>query len=312
MPPDIERLESPTGASLAFCRWQPVDAPPRAVLLVCHGLGEHARRYGGFAGAMAKRGLAVLAHDHRGHGLTTAPDAPRGRFAWREGADTLVADVLAMRDHAEALYPGLPAFLFGHSLGGLIALNAALEAPERFAGAAPWNMNAVPGRFLIGLARFILKAERALKGSDVPADLVPRLTIEAWNRAIAHRRTDADWLSHDPAEVDAFLADPLCGHPASVSLWLDIFDLIAGWPQRAGYARARALPFFLAGGDEDPGTDGGKAVTKLAQTMRTRGFLSVKLAIYRNTRHDTLHDIGREEAIAELGAWCDSCLERAP
>lgn len=305
---DVERLESPTGASLAFRHWRP-QGPARAVLIVCHGLGEHAGRYGGLAEAMAQRGFATFAHDHRGHGLTTAPDAPPGRFAWRGGAEKVVADVLAMRDLAEARHPGLPVFLFGHSMGGLIALNTAMTAPERFAGAAPWNMNAVPGRFLIGLARFLLKAERALKGSDVPADLVPRLTVQAWNAAMPDRRTDSDWLSHDPAEVDAFLADPLCGHEASVSLWLDVFDLVAGWPERPGYARARTLPFFLLGGGEDPGTEGGKTIERLAQRLRNDGFSSVKFSIYRYTRHDTFHDTGREDAIAELVAWCGEALK---
>lgn len=303
----VERLESPTGAALAFRHWQP-SATPRAVLLVCHGLGEHAGRYDGLGEAMAEQGFATLAHDHRGHGLTTAPDAPRGRFAWRGGAAIVVADVLAMRDHIERLYPGLPVFLFGHSMGGLIVLNVAMTAPERFAGVASWNMNAVPGWLLIGLARLILKTERALKGSDVPADLLPRLTLQAWNATIPHRRTDADWLSHDPAAVDAVLADPLCNNPATVSLWLDLFDLIADWPQRAGYARARTLPFFLLGGGEDPGTDGGKAIEKLAKRLRDDGFASVKHSIYRYTRHDTLHDTGSRDAIAELTEWCEAAL----
>lgn len=306
MEPEIETLHSQSGASLAFRHWR--AEAPRAALIICHGLGEHGGRHRGLAEAMAKHGIAALAHDHRGHGLTAAPDAPRGRFAWRGGAEKVVADVLAMRAHAEGLYRGLPVFLFGHSMGGLIALNVAMEAPERFAGVAAWNMNAVPGAFAIGLARFVLKAERALKGSDVPADLVPRLTLETWNAAMPERRTSADWLSRDPAEVDAFLADPLCGNPASVSLWLDLFDLMAGWRTRSGFAAARALPFFLLGGGSDPGTEGGKAITRLAQTLRRDGFSRVKASIYPAARHETLHDLDREAALAELAAWCEACL----
>lgn len=304
---DIERLESPTGASLALRHWR-APGPARAVLMICHGLGEHSGRYGGVAAAMATKGFATLAHDHRGHGLTTAPDALPGRFSWRGGADKVVADTLAIRDHAETLYPGLPVFLLGHSMGGLIALNVAMTAPERFAGVAPWNMNAVPGRFLAGLARFILKSERARKGSDVPADLLPRLTIQSWNADIKGRRTDADWLSHDPAEVDAFLADPLCGNPASVSLWIDIFDLIAGWRKREAYSRAKELPFFLLGGGEDPATECGAAIDRLAKRLHKGGFTSVRFSIYRYTRHDTFHDRGKEDALRELLGWCEGRL----
>lgn len=306
MEPEIETLQSQTGASLAFRHWRANE--PRAVLIICHGLGEHGGRYGGLGEAMAARGFSAFAHDHRGHGLTIAPDAPRGRFAWRGGAEKVVADVLAMRAHAETLHPGRPAFLLGHSMGGLIALNVAMSAPERFAGVAAWNMNAVPGALLIALARFVLKAERALKGSDVPADLVPRLTLQAWNAAMPERRTDSDWLSRDPAEVDAFLADPLCGHPASVSLWLDLFDLIAGWSARPGFAAARTLPFFLLGGGDDPGTEGGKAITRLADRLRRDGFSRVKASIYPAARHETLHDLDRAAALAELAGWCEACL----
>lgn len=310
MPFDRITLASPTGATLSLNVSKPL-APPRAVVMICHGMGEHSARYVAFAEALNAHGFAVFAHDHRGHGLTTAPDAPPMRFAWRGGAERVIEDVLAVRDHAERDYPGLPVILFGHSMGGLIALNVGLKAPQRFAGVAPWNMNAVASPLLVAAARLVLGIEQALKGSDVPSLTLPALTVQMWNKAIPDMKTEADWLSHDPAVIEAVLADPLCGKPATVSMWRDIFDLITGWKPLADQAgAARTLPFFLAGGGEDPSTDHGKALSALAARLEKFGFTSVKKAIYRNSRHETLLDREREQAISDFIGWCDSVLKR--
>src|SRR6478752_236717 len=138
------RHDSPTGASLAY-HHLPAEGKARAILLVCHGLAEHARRYQRFAEAMAARGFHVYAHDHRGHGETRSADAPLGRFSRHDGVERVIDDVMAMRAVAAANHPGLPVILFGHSMGGLIGLNTAVSHPGSFDGVAVWNSNFNPG-----------------------------------------------------------------------------------------------------------------------------------------------------------------------
>ena len=72
-----QTLMSQSGATLAL-RHEPAHGEARCILVVSHGLAEHSARYAAFAVRMATEGLHVYAHDHRGHGFTTAPDAPRG------------------------------------------------------------------------------------------------------------------------------------------------------------------------------------------------------------------------------------------
>ena len=306
---ETKRLESPTGASLAYHRASPA-APARAVLLVLHGLAEHSRRYARFANAMAARGFAVYAHDHRGHGETRAPDAPPGRFARREGVAAVLGDVAAMRRLAAAEHPGLPVLLLGHSMGGLISLNAAMAEPKGYDGVAVWNSNFDPG--LAGrLAQLVLRGERMLKGSDVPSGILPKATFGAWGRAIAGRRTEFDWLSHDTAEVDRYIADPLCGFPASVSLWIDLFDMTFRPRQAARLAGlARTLPIHLVGGGQDPATNGGRAIVWLAKYLKQAGFSNISDQIYQDMRHETLNEIGAEAAIAAFADWCDGVTAR--
>jgi len=302
-------LASPTGAKLNLY-FRHAEAPARAVVQINHGLAEHGARYARFADFLAARGCHVYAHDHRGHGATTAPDAPKGRFAGNDGLDVVVADVAAIHDHIAGQHPGLPVIIFGHSMGGLIALNFVLRHSERIAAAAIWNANFSAG-ILGRLAQAILAFERFRLGSDVPSRMLPKLTFGDWAKKIPNRRTEFDWLSRDVSEVDAYVADPLCGWDASVSMWIDVFDLVFTGADDRNFAGVRRdLPFNLVGGQRDPATDGGKAVEALAARMRRMGFSNLVSKVYPETRHESLNEINREPIMADFAGWLDQTLPR--
>lgn len=302
-------LQSPTGAKLNLYVRR-TNAPARAVVQINHGLAEHAARYGRFADFLASHGYHVYAHDHRGHGATTAPDAPARRFAGRYGVDRVLDDILAVHDHIAVEHPGLPAVIFGHSMGGLIALNFVMRHPDRIAAAAIWNANfsaGLPGR----LAQAILAFERFRLGSDVPSRMLPKLTFGDWAKKIPNRRTEFDWLSRDPAEVDAYVADPLCGWDASVSMWIDIFQLVFTGADDRNFARVRKnLPFNLVGGEHDPATSGGKAVKALAKRLRRMGFSNLDSTVYPETRHESLNELNRDVVMADFAGWLDRVLSK--
>lgn len=299
---DLALHQSPSGARLAY-HHQPSTTVPRGIVVICHGLAEHSRRYEEFASALAAQGYHLFAHDHRGHGETTAPDAQLGLFARRDGVAKVIADVMAMRELAVETHPGLPVILFGHSMGGLIALNVATEHPQAFHALTIWNSNFNPG--LAGrVAQGVLSLEQMLKGSDVPSLILPKATFAAWGRAIKGHRTAFDWLSHDPKEVDAYIADPLCGFDASVSMWRDIFRLtFAGAAPERLERLPQRLPVYLVGGGEDPATNMGREIRWLGQRMLDVGMTDVETTVYDGMRHETLNEIGREKAIADFLAW---------
>ena len=302
---ETRRLESPTGASLAYHHEEAV-ASPCGVLLICHGMVEHSGRYGDFARVMSANGFHVYAHDHRGHGETTAPDAVRGRFAVRDGVARVVDDVRAMRNLAADAHPGLPVILFGHSMGGLIALNAACRHPEGFRGLALWNSNfhlGASGRF----AQLVLRAEKALMGADVPSAILPRATFRSWGRSIPGWRTEFDWLNSDPAEVDAYLADPLCGYDASISLWNDVVSLAFSGPAMLDRL-PRTIPVNLAGGADDPATNGGREVLWLSDLMARKGFRNVTTRIWPGTRHETLKERVGKQAMEAFARWARAAI----
>lgn len=305
----VETLQSPSGAALAWRR-SPAIAPEKGVLIISHGLAEHSARYARFAEFMARQGFHVYAHDHRGHGATKAGDAPLGRYAHRQGIDKVLTDVRAMRDMAAANHPGLPLILFGHSMGGLIAINAAETDPGHYDGLAVWNSNFNPG--LAGrAAQVILGAEKMLKGSDVPSGILPKLTFGAWGRSIPNPRTEFDWLSHDAAEVAKYVEDPLCGFDASVSLWIDLFELTFRGARRERLRRLpQNMPIHLVGGGEDPATNGAREIKWLARRMVSVGLRGVTMVVYPTMRHETLNETERDSAMRDFSGWCLTVVGR--
>jgi alpha-beta hydrolase superfamily lysophospholipase len=219
---------------------------------------------------------------------------------------------MTVRNFATGEHPGLPVILFGHSMGGMIAAAAAEAYPALFDGLAIWNAHLNPG--LAGQAgRLLIKGERFLKGSDVPSRYGPKFTFEAWAKSVADARTPFDWLSRDAAEVEAYLNDPLCGFAASVSMWLDVLELAGDVGRKQALSRLpKTLPVNIAGGGRDPATDNGRAMTWLAKRLKSLGVTSVKLTIYDEMRHETLNEIGREDAMTAFVAWADGVVANPP
>lgn len=297
-------LQSPTGAAINLYD-RKADARPRGIVQINHGLAEHGARYARFADALARRGYHVYVHDHRGHGSTTAPDAPLGVFGWENGRGKVQADIAAIHGLIHSEYPGLPLIIFGHSMGGIITLNYVLKHSSHLAGAAVWNANFSAGA-LGRVAQAALAWERFRLGSDAPSRMLPKLTFQAWGKKVPNHRTLFDWLSRDPVEVDKYIADPLCGWDASVSLWRELFGFVFTGADDRNFADIdRDLPFLLVGGEHDSATDGGKAVTNLAQRMTAMSFSNLVSKVYAQTRHESLNEINRDLITQDFLEWAD-------
>lgn len=299
-------LESATGASLLL-RHEAAAGPARGIVCLLHGLAEHSGRYGRFAAVLAACGFHVYAHDHRGHGGTRAPDAPPRRFAARNGGKAVLADCETVERHARLAHPGLPLVRFGHSMGGIVAANLMGRDDTPPAGVAIWNADLGSAR-AARFGRIALRAERALKGSDVSSALFARLTFEAWAKAVPARRSEADWLSHDADIIAAYEADPLCGFRPSVSMADDVLALaIAGSAVPSPGGDVRDLPIHLLGGGADPATANGAAVERFAKRLRAKGWRDVECVTVPGARHETLNEITayREPAMAALTTWLD-------
>ncbi len=302
------QFESPSGASIRLYSIAAKDKA-RGIVHVLHGLGEHADRYQRFAESLSDAGYHVYAHDHRGHGATTAQDAPIGVFSNRYGWPKVIGDIDAINQHIREQQSDLPFILFGHSMGSIAAFNFALQHPEKIDALCCWNAG-FPTGALPMVGSVILKIERMFKGGDVPSQITRKLTFDAWNGEFKPNRTEFDWLSRDEAEVDKYVADPLCGFPISVSMWLDVMSgVYFAADDKNLDALPKDLPVNLLAGAKDPCTEHGKGVGQINARLLKAGMNDVTFNVLANTRHESLNEINRDETVAGLIEWLDQRIK---
>lgn len=264
---------------LARYAWSDVDAP-RGVVQIAHGLAEHSARYDRLARALNTAGYRVAAIDHRGHGDSIV-DVP-GDFG-APGWDGLIGDLVAFEQQLRSENPDLPLFLVAHSMGSFATQSALLDHSD------VWD-----GVVLSGTAAIdVMAAGMATSGGG----------LEAFNEGFEHR-TGYEWLSRDEAEVDAYVADPLCGFETPQATMPAIFSHAERLGDPAARAGVRAdLPLLLISGSDDPLAHGGEFIELVGQRYRDAGVTEVTVTIYPGGRHEVFNETNRDEVVAAVVGW---------
>ena len=301
-------LTTPDGTEVFVNRWLPDgDAPGavKGVVQVSHGMAEHSSRYARFAERLTGRGYAVYASDHRGHGRTSGT---RGVFAADEGWQTVVDDLRAVTDRALEEHPGLPVFLVGHSMGSFLARSYAAQHGASLAGLVLTGTAGSAGP-LGNVGVLLATAQARIRGHEHVSGLLNSLTFGQYNAAFKPTRTDFDWLSRDPAEVDTYVADPDCGFVFTAGGFVDLLKGLAAVNSDRVVSRIpKTLPVHLASGSMDPVGNKGKGVQAVADQLRRVGVEDVTVTIWPDARHEILNETNRDEVETELADWIDAHL----
>ncbi len=261
------------GVRIFWQSWSPESA--RGIVVIVHGFGEHSDRYRHVAQHLVAAGYAVFALDHRGHGRSAGPRAVIDRLSYA------VADIDQMVVRARDAHPGLPVFLLGHSMGGLLAVQYALQHQDR-----------ICGLLLSG-------ALAALDAAPAPARLLARLLSVIAPRAglIA---LDASLVSRDPTVVSAYRADPLVHHgklPART-----VAELMAAGQRFPKRAPEIGVPTLIMYGSEDRLCPPSGSVM-LAERI---GAADTTVKRYEGLYHEILNEPEQETVLADACEWLDA------
>ena len=187
------------GIKLSGYLWEPKEAP-KALINLVHGFGEYSERYDHWAIRFMEKGYAVHAIDYRGHGKS---DGRRGHI--KEFEDYL-KDMDVLIKKSEKLYPNIPKFIYGHSLGGNIVTNYVLKRQPNFLGAifsSPWyKLSFDPSSLMLLMARIMNK-------------VYPKFTQNS--------KLEVKALSHDKEVVDKYIKDPLVHEKISARMYFEIY-----------------------------------------------------------------------------------------
>lgn len=282
------------------------DQPPRAVVMLSHGMAEHSLRYARLADSLVAAGFDLYALDQRGHGQSAAQGV-LGHYADEGGWDKVVGDLASLNHHIRQRYPQTPIFLFGHSMGSYIGMAYLLGHSCSLQGAVLSGSNYQPVA-LYKTARLIAGFERWRLGPKGRSKVIDYLSFGSFNKAFKPNRTAFDWLSRDAAEVDKYVTDPLCGFVCTTQLWCDLLDGLQYITPVENLAQIDAdLPLLVIGGSRDPVSDG-KRLGDLAGALREAGVRDVQLKIYPEARHELLNESNRDEVTAHLIDWLQQAL----
>jgi alpha-beta hydrolase superfamily lysophospholipase len=309
VPSSTFSFASSDGAAINIRRWLG-DAPPKAVVQIAHGLAEHAGRYHRLALTLTAAGYAVYAHDHRGHGLSAPGAAGLGYFGERGGWRKVVDDLWQLNRRIAGDHPGLPIVLLGHSMGSFMAQQLISEEGDALAGVVLSGSSGKPPPLAV-IGRLIARLERLRLGPRGRSALIHALAFGAFNKPFMPARTPFDWLSRDPAEVDKYVDDPLCGFVATVQLWIDLLDALAEVARPARQARIpKDLPIYVIAGARDSVSENTKGLQQLLAAYRAQGLERVTHRFYAEARHELFNELNRDEVTRDLVLWLEGVVAR--
>jgi len=262
-----------SGLNLYWQAWLP-PAPPKAVLVVVHGLAEHSGRYGNPVQYFVPRGYAIYSFDLRGHGKSEGVRCYIDRFS------DYLDDMRTFHDMVRGIYPGAKLFLLGHSVGGTIATAYAARYRAELAGLILSAPALKPGASITGLQVMMARVLSAL---------LPKMGVAS---------LDSSGVSRDRAVVEAYDNDPLVYRgKVTARLGAELIrvmekDLPAKMP-------GLELPLLVMYGSEDRLANpvGSELVYRLAKSK------DKTLKRYEGFYHEIFNDPERGRVFADMETW---------
>jgi alpha-beta hydrolase superfamily lysophospholipase len=265
------------GVRIVYDVWTP-DITPRAVVVLSHGLGEHARRYDHVAQRFGEDGLVTYALDHRGHGRSG------GKRVLVKDITEYTGDFHTLVGIATKEHPRRRRVVLGHSMGGGIVFAYGVERPDNYD--------------LMVLSGPAVAAQAAVS----PPLAVVAKTLGAIAPGLPVQELDASAISRDPAVVTAYNTDPLVHHgkvPAGIARAL----LLVGetMPQRAP---ALTAPLLVVHGAEDGliAVDGSRRLVEAVDSS------DVELKVYPGLYHEVFNEPERYQVLDDVVSWINARL----
>ena len=281
----------------------------RAVLQLSHGMVEFIDRYKPLAENLAARGILVTGNDHLGHGGSIRTKEDYGYFGEPDGNRALLEDLHAVTTLTKQLYPGVPYFLLGHSMGSFYARQYLCEWGDKLDGAIIMGTGYQP-KALVQLARTICRVLAVFHGWHYRSKLVARLSFLGYNKGL-EGRTAHDWLNRDPVEVDRYRADERCTFIFTLNAYYSMFSGILRLYDPALLARVpKDLPLLFLAGDADPVGEQGAGVKRAVKSLLDAGVKNIEVKLYPSARHELLVELNREEVFADIGDWLERRLQK--
>ncbi|MBQ8822999.1 MAG: alpha/beta fold hydrolase [Lachnospiraceae bacterium] len=284
-------------------RYIPDKVEPWCVLQIVHGMAEHIERYEPFARFLTDRGVVVTGESHLGHGKSVGEGQLQGYFCEVDAATVLVRDVHRLKKMTENIYPNLPYFILGHSMGSFITRNYISRYGTGIQGAVIVASGVMaPG--MLKASKTAMNVIAKVHGETHVSKFCDNVAFGNYNTRIQNPKTSADWLCTDEKVVQKYMEDPMCGFTFTMNGFKGLMELMerAHKPEYLEKVPGK-LPLLVLAGEEDPVGNYGQVVTELPRLFAQYGITNVEAKGYKGARHEILNDTCKEDVMEDILAW---------
>lgn len=284
-------------------RWTPDSENVVGIVQLVHGMAEHVERYEAFAKYLTEHNFVVTGEDHLGHGKSVGEGGIQGYFCEQDPATVVVRDVHRLKKLTQELYPGVPYFLVGHSMGSFITRNYIYRYGTGINGAVIMGTGFQKDGTL-AFAGLLTSLIGAVRGQQHVSRFMDKCAFGNYNKNIQNAKTAFDWLTKDVHVVDAYMADGDCGFTFTVNGFKTLFELISRAQDLDNLAQIpKDLPVLMVSGEDDPVGDYGIGVKKVYQALVDAGVRNVKMTLYPGDRHELLNETDKETVMEDIVEW---------
>ena len=289
-------------------QWTPVPGEVRGVVQIAHGVAEYGKRYEPFARFLCAHGFAVVANDHLGHGQSQIEGRPMVYLGDKDGWQHVVDDIETLRRRTAKTFLDKPYFLFGHSMGSFLSRTHLIRYPGVLDGCVLCGTGHMSPAMIAG-GKLIADREIRRLGKAAFSVRADDLAFGTYNRAFAPARTKFDWVSASEANVDAYIADPLCGGNTTLGLFRDMLDGLTFITRQSNMDRMdKALPVYFISGDQDPVGDMGRGVQKAGDCSGRGGLRDGQRKLSPGRRQETPNEPPRQYVYQDVLDWLEARL----
>lgn len=275
----------------------------KAIIVVIHGMTENKELYSEFAEYLATKNYGVITYDHIGHGDSVNNEDERGYFAKENGYKYLTNDLKYVIKEANRF--NLPVFLFGHSMGSLIARNyVSTNNTKNITGlilcgtiGQQWAIDGA-----IQLSELMIEQKGPRFRSRKLNDIV--IHLSKWKFEDVHDRYG--WATKDKEYIEKSKNDKRMNFIFTASGFKDVFELVKITGQKESIENIpKELPILMVSGGEDILGEYSEGIKRLEQAYMKAGIKDVTVKIYCNSRHGLLQDIERKKVFSDIYEWIE-------
>ncbi|MBO5260123.1 MAG: lysophospholipase [Agathobacter sp.] len=302
---EFEFLSGDGKTKIHAVKWEPESGDIKAVLQLCHGMVEYIERYEALAEYLNAKGILVAGHDHLGHGGSVTSQDEWGFFKEGSPSDTVVEDMHTMRMKVRELYPNVPYFIMGHSMGSYMLRKYLVLHGEGLDGAIICGTGFIPASSTKA-AKKIVSVMAKFKGWHYRSKMVEKLTFGK-----SYKGFDMDgsvpensWLTKDVNIVNTYYNEPRCTFRFTLNGYYGLFEAVEFACDKENAAKLRKdLPLFVISGDKDPVGDLGVGVKKVYDMYQDAGVEDITYKLYKDDRHEICNELDKQTVFQDIFAW---------